>query len=246
MIEKTRNEQTDALCKAFASLKTVEECYKFLDDLCTLSEVTEMGKRLSAARMLREGIFRYNTDRDILYRTAETTKLLGMCVEIEINIADNPVDVARYKEYLGVGAETGYMNAVKVYYQGGLPGEFYKAYLSDNKYTNSVYHDTYAFAKGTFSEETQSGIDEIVGCDDMELECRAGSGVSGQLEIDTEASYSVKLAVSPKYGAVRLNADGSFSYTSRKGFDVTDTFYVYADYGYGLSDPIAITVHVNP
>ena len=190
--------------------------------------------------------FRYNTDRDILYRTAETTKLLGMCVEIEINIADNPVDVARYKEYLGVGAETGYMNAVKVYYQGGLPGEFYKAYLSDNKYTNSVYHDTYAFAKGTFSEETQSGIDEIVGCDDMELECRAGSGVSGQLEIDTEASYSVKLAVSPKYGAVRLNADGSFSYTSRKGFDVTDTFYVYADYGYGLSDPIAITVHVNP
>ena len=169
-----------------------------------------------------------------------------MCVEIEINIADNPVDVARYKEYLGVGAETGYMNAVKVYYQGGLPGEFYKAYLSDNKYTNSVYHDTYAFAKGTFSEETQSGIDEIVGCDDMELECRAGSGVSGQLEIDTEASYSVKLAISPKYGAVRLNADGSFSYTSRKGFDVTDTFYVYADYGYGLSDPIAITVHVNP
>ena len=56
MIEKIRNEQTDALCKAFASLKTVEECYKFLDDLCTLSEVTEMGKRLSAARMLREGI----------------------------------------------------------------------------------------------------------------------------------------------------------------------------------------------
>ena len=49
MIEKIRNEQTDALCKAFASLKTVEECYKFLDDLCTPSEITEMGKRLSAA-----------------------------------------------------------------------------------------------------------------------------------------------------------------------------------------------------
>ena len=190
--------------------------------------------------------FRYNETRDILYRTAETTKLLGMCVELEINDADNPADVARYKEYLAVGAETGYMNAVKVYYQGGLPGEFYKAYLSDNKYTNSIYHDTYAFAKGTFSEETETGRDEIVGCEDIELECRAGSGVSGRLEIDTEASYSVKLAVSPKYGAVRLNADGSFSYTSRRGFDVSDTFYVYADYGYGLSDPIAITVNVKP
>lgn len=65
MIEKIRNEQTDALCKAFASLKTVEECYKFLDDLCTLSEVTEMGKRLSAARMLREGI----TYNEIAVRT---------------------------------------------------------------------------------------------------------------------------------------------------------------------------------
>ena len=190
--------------------------------------------------------FRYNETRDILYRTAETTKLLGMCVELEINDADNPADVARYKEYLAVGAETGYMNAVKVYYQGGLPGEFYKAYLSDNKYINSIYHDTYAFAKGTFSEETETGRDEIVGCEDIELECRAGSGVSGRLEIDTEASYSVKLAVSPKYGAVRLNADGSFSYTSRRGFDVSDTFYVYADYGYGLSDPIAITVNVKP
>ena len=190
--------------------------------------------------------FRYNETRDILYRTAETTKLLGMCVELEINDADNPADVARYKEYLAVGAETGYMNAVKVYYQGGLPGEFYKAYLSDNKYINSIYHDTYAFAKGTFSEETETGRDEIVGCEDIELECRAGAGVSGRLEIDTEASYSVKLAVSPKYGAVRLNADGSFSYTSRRGFDVADTFYVYADYGYGLSDPIAITVNVKP
>lgn len=69
MIEKIRNEQTDALCKAFASLKTVEECYKFLDDLCTLSEVTEMGKRLSAARMLREGI----TYNEIAVRTGLST-----------------------------------------------------------------------------------------------------------------------------------------------------------------------------
>ena len=69
MIEKIRNEQTDALCKAFASLKTVEECYKFLDDLCTLSEVTEMGKRLSAARMLREGI----TYNEIAVKTGLST-----------------------------------------------------------------------------------------------------------------------------------------------------------------------------
>lgn len=56
MIEKVKNEQTEKLCKALVSLKTVEECYRFLDDLCTLSEITEMSKRLCAAEMLREGI----------------------------------------------------------------------------------------------------------------------------------------------------------------------------------------------
>ena len=64
-----KKSETNALCKAFASLKTVEECYKFLDDLCTLSEVTEMGKRLSAARMLREGI----TYNEIAVRTGLST-----------------------------------------------------------------------------------------------------------------------------------------------------------------------------
>ncbi len=56
MIEKVKNEQTEKLCKAIVSVKTVEECYRFLDDLCTLSEITEMSKRLTAAEMLREGI----------------------------------------------------------------------------------------------------------------------------------------------------------------------------------------------
>ena len=190
--------------------------------------------------------FRYDRDKSILYRTADTAKLLGMCVELEINDVENPLDVSRYKEYLAVGAETGYMGAVKIYYNGGGAGQLYKAYRSDNKYSNSVYHDTYRFAKGLYSADTESGLDEIRGCADMTLDCRAGSTVSGRLEIDTEAGYSVRLAVSPKYGALRLNADGSFSYTSRRNFKTTDVFYVCADYGYGLSRPIAVTVQVKP
>ena len=56
MNEKIKNEQTEDLCRAIVSIKTVEECYRFLDDLCTVSEITEMGKGLAAAGMLREGI----------------------------------------------------------------------------------------------------------------------------------------------------------------------------------------------
>ena len=58
MIEKIKSERTDDLCKAIASIKTVEEAYRFLDDLCTLSEIEEMSKRLSAAEMLKEGVGR--------------------------------------------------------------------------------------------------------------------------------------------------------------------------------------------
>ena len=48
-----------------------------------------------------------------LYDNAETTRRLGMCVEIEIGQYDAQADILRYKEYLAVGAETGYMDAVK-------------------------------------------------------------------------------------------------------------------------------------
>jgi len=56
MIEKIKNENVDYLFKAIMSLETVEEFYKFFDDICTVAEVSEMSKRLQAARMLKNGI----------------------------------------------------------------------------------------------------------------------------------------------------------------------------------------------
>ncbi len=56
MIQEIRNEQTELLARALTAVKTVDEAYKFLDDICTQAEVKEMTKRLLAAIMLREGI----------------------------------------------------------------------------------------------------------------------------------------------------------------------------------------------
>ena len=55
MAEKNsrRNETTDALFDAILSLESREECYAFFEDLCTVSELQEMSRRMQAARMLR-------------------------------------------------------------------------------------------------------------------------------------------------------------------------------------------------
>ena len=47
------NHATDELCRALLSLKDTEDCYAFLEDLCTIREILDMSQRLEVARMLR-------------------------------------------------------------------------------------------------------------------------------------------------------------------------------------------------
>ena len=49
-----RNAATDRLVQAFLKLKTEEECYDFLDDLCTVKEFLDMSQRLEVAFMLSD------------------------------------------------------------------------------------------------------------------------------------------------------------------------------------------------
>lgn len=55
-----RDEKTDILVKALLSLEDEEEAYRFLDDLCTISEVKAMAQRLEVAHMLTTNTT-YNT-----------------------------------------------------------------------------------------------------------------------------------------------------------------------------------------
>ena len=49
-----RDNNTDELMRAMLTLDSVDECYRFFEDLCTIAEIREMSKRLLAARMLSE------------------------------------------------------------------------------------------------------------------------------------------------------------------------------------------------
>ena len=64
MSDKIRDEQTDNLFRAVLSLNNIDECYAFFEDLCTVSELREMAKRLTAARMLNNNyIYSYISEK---------------------------------------------------------------------------------------------------------------------------------------------------------------------------------------
>ena len=52
MGKKIKDERIDLLFEGILSLKSVDECYDFFEDLCTVAEIQEMSKRLIAAKML--------------------------------------------------------------------------------------------------------------------------------------------------------------------------------------------------
>ncbi|MBP5357411.1 MAG: TrpR YerC/YecD [Clostridia bacterium] len=49
------SEETDRLFLGLLSLNSVEECYLFFEDVCTIKEVLDMSQRLATAEMLAKG-----------------------------------------------------------------------------------------------------------------------------------------------------------------------------------------------
>ncbi|GAA0302487.1 TrpR-related protein YerC/YecD [Gracilibacillus halotolerans] len=54
-IDKLRGDQLDELFDAILSLKNREECYRFFDDIATITEIQSLTQRLQVAKMLDEG-----------------------------------------------------------------------------------------------------------------------------------------------------------------------------------------------
>jgi TrpR-related protein YerC/YecD len=72
-INKLRGKELDQLFQAVLSLKDLEECYRFFDDLCTINEIQSLAQRLDVARMLREG----NTYHKIETETGASTATIS-------------------------------------------------------------------------------------------------------------------------------------------------------------------------
>ena len=72
MKQPTR-EPNDTLYQAILSLKDLDECRRFFQDLCTVSELRAMEQRMEVALLLNEGLI-YN---DILDRTGASSATIS-------------------------------------------------------------------------------------------------------------------------------------------------------------------------
>lgn len=70
---KLRDELSEQLCEAVLALSSVEECYQFFEDICTVSELKALSQRLEVARMLDAK----HTYDDIVARTGASTATIS-------------------------------------------------------------------------------------------------------------------------------------------------------------------------
>ena len=54
MNSRIKDENTDFLFECILKLETIEECYAFFEDLCTVPEIKAMSQRIVVAKMLRD------------------------------------------------------------------------------------------------------------------------------------------------------------------------------------------------
>lgn len=54
MNSKIKDDDADFLFEAILTLKNLDECYNFFEDLCTVPEIKAMSQRLVVAHMLSE------------------------------------------------------------------------------------------------------------------------------------------------------------------------------------------------
>ena len=77
-----KNKRTDPhheLYRAMMKLQTPEECYRFFEDLCTVSELKAMEQRYEVAKLLDEGMV-YNESLEKTGASSATISRVNRCL----------------------------------------------------------------------------------------------------------------------------------------------------------------------
>lgn len=76
---KYRCESVDRLFQAILNLETIEECYEFFDDICTIKEIQDMTQRMDTAILLSKG-YSYHKITEIVDVSTATIGRVSKCL----------------------------------------------------------------------------------------------------------------------------------------------------------------------
>lgn len=76
---KLKNEEVDHLFSAILALKSEEECYRFFEDICTISEIRSIAQRWEVARLLNAGMT-YSAISEKTGASTATVSRVGKCL----------------------------------------------------------------------------------------------------------------------------------------------------------------------
>ncbi len=72
-LDKLHNESTDLLFRSILTLQSVDECYAFFEDICTIKEIQSIAQRVTVAQMLTE----HKVYSDIVSETGASTATIS-------------------------------------------------------------------------------------------------------------------------------------------------------------------------
>ncbi len=73
------SDSVDRLFQTFLNLETIEDCYVYFEDLCTIKEIRDMAQRLDAAILLKNGMS-YQKISDTLDISTATIGKVSKCL----------------------------------------------------------------------------------------------------------------------------------------------------------------------
>ena len=89
MNKKLKSAEVDQLFQAVLTLRKVDECYAFFEDVCTVNELLAFSQRFEVAKMLREG----KTYLEITEKTKASTATISR-VNRSLNFGNDGYDMA--------------------------------------------------------------------------------------------------------------------------------------------------------
>src|SRR5690554_5143997 len=81
---KIRDEHIDELFQGILKLESLEECYRFFEDICTVKEIQSIAQRLQVAKLLKQNV-KYTEIEEKTKASTATISRVNRCLKYGAN-----------------------------------------------------------------------------------------------------------------------------------------------------------------